>query len=144
MTTEANTSTRREVLAGAAVAALVGTAPTLTTPALARGISGAVNISATGELIRAVRNSIEGATFALEEIRSRAWASVTFRGSRHELIFRLDGPDAHEAAERFAVDLEASAFPLRGHILADIAVIEQEQEAGRARLRIEALTVEDQ
>lgn len=92
MTTQADTTTRRQVLAGAAVAALAGAARTLTTPALAQAVLGPVNIDSTGELIRAVHDRIDGATFALEEVRSRAWASVTFRGARHGLTFRLDVP----------------------------------------------------
>ena len=99
---------------------------------------------ATTALLRAVRAMLESAAqFAVEEVRSRSWASVTFSGARHELAFRLEGDGAEAAAARFVAGLEAAEFPLRGHILADIALVGEERRPGCARLRIEALTVED-
>jgi hypothetical protein len=48
-------------------------------------------------LLRAVRvHFVHFAGFVLEEIRSRRWASITFRGARHELVFRLEGEGAEE------------------------------------------------
>ena len=99
---------------------------------------------ATTALLRAVRAMLESAArFVVEEVRSRSWASVTFSGARHELAFRLEGDGAEDAAARFVAGLEAAEFPLRGHIVADIALVREERRAGCARLRIEALTVED-
>lgn len=98
----------------------------------------------TTALIQAIRVSFANlAGFAVEEIRSRSWASVTFTGARHELAFRIAGVGAEMAAERFVSGLEAAEFQLRGHILADIALVEEERGADQARIRIEALTVED-
>jgi hypothetical protein len=103
----------------------------------------AVN-DATTALLRAIRGAFESfAGFVLEDIRSRSWASVTFSGARHTLAFRLEGEGAEAAAERFVEGLEAADFTLRGHILADIALIGEEREPGRARIQLEALTVED-
>jgi hypothetical protein len=99
---------------------------------------------ATTALLRAVRAMLESAAhFVIEEVRSRSWASVTFSGARHELAFRLEGEGAEAAAARFVAGLEAAEFPLRGHILADIALVGEERRPGCAHLRIEALTVED-
>lgn len=81
--------------------------------------------------------------FVLEEIRSRAWASVTFAGCRHELSFRLEGEGAEEAAGALLKGLAAREFPMRGHLLADIAVVAQDRAPGAARISLEALTVED-
>jgi hypothetical protein len=81
--------------------------------------------------------------FALEEIRSRRWASVTFRGARHELAFSLDGEGAEEAAARFVSGLGAGNFALRGHLLADLSLVSDERRPGFARIRLEALTVEE-
>jgi hypothetical protein len=102
-----------------------------------------LNDAATGFLgaIRASFASHEG--FVLEEIRSRGWASVTFSGAWHELAFRLEGDDAERTAARFLSGLEARDFDLRGHILADISVTDEERRPGWARIRLEALTVED-
>lgn len=81
--------------------------------------------------------------FVLEEIRSRRWASVTFQGARHELIFRLEGEGAEEAAGRFLSGLDARSFPLRGHLVADVSLVAEERRPGFVRIRLDALTVEE-
>lgn len=83
------------------------------------------------------------AGFVLEEIRSRRWASVTFQGARHELAFRLEGEGAEEAAGRFLSGLDARNFELRGHLLADVSLVAEERRRGFARIRLDALTVEE-
>ena len=83
------------------------------------------------------------AGFVLEELRSRRWASVTFQGARHELAFRLEGEGAEEAARRFLSGLKARDFRLPGHLLADVSLVAQERRPGCARIRLEALTVEE-
>jgi hypothetical protein len=81
--------------------------------------------------------------FALEEIQSRRWASVTFQGARIELAFTLEGEGVEEVAGRFLSSLDARNFELRGHLLADVSLVTQERRPGFARIRIEALTVEE-
>jgi hypothetical protein len=99
---------------------------------------------AASAFLRAVRAGFSGLTaFVLEELRTRAWASVTFSGARHELAFRVEGEGAEAEAGRFLDGLAAREFELRGHIVADIALVEEERRPGCARIRIEALTVED-
>lgn len=99
---------------------------------------------ATSALLRAVRlNLLSFRGFVLEEIRSRSWASVTFSGARHELAFRLEGPGAEQAGSRFLAELDVAEFELRGHILADIALVSEERRPGWVRIRLEALTVDD-
>lgn len=98
----------------------------------------------TTALIRAVRSAFANPCgFALEEIRSRRWASATFTGARHELAFRLEGEGAESAAENFLSGLDTAEFELRGHILADIALVAAERRPGCTEIRLEALTVED-
>ena len=95
-------------------------------------------------LLRALRAGVGNFPgFTLEEVRSRSWASITFSGARHELAFRLEGEGAELAADRFVGGLNAAEFRLRGHLVADIAVLEEERRPGWARIRLEALTVED-
>ena len=104
---------------------------------------------ATTALLRGLRACFgEDETLHFEEIRSRTWASATFTGARHEITMRLAGPDAPASAARFVATLGEREFDLRGHVVADIALISSEPAPGadgRAdmRLRIEALTVED-
>lgn len=102
---------------------------------------------ATTALLRALRVNFVNLTtecaLHVEQIRSRPWASVTFSGARHELALRLAGPRAGEAAERLAACLDTAEFKLRGHIVADIALVTQETAEDGVRLRLEALTVEE-
>ena len=99
---------------------------------------------ATTAFLQAVRaHFVHFAGFVLEEIASRRWASVTFRGARHELAFRLEGEGAEEAAGRFLSGLSARDFALRGHLVADVTLVAEERRPGCARIRLEALTVED-
>lgn len=94
-------------------------------------------------LLRSVRASFSPAAgFAMEELTSRKWASVTFRGQRHGLTFYLEGEGAENEAERFVSGLAASQFDLPGHLLADVSVLSQERRPGRTKIQIEALTVE--
>ncbi|HEX8466560.1 MAG TPA: hypothetical protein VF620_02000 [Allosphingosinicella sp.] len=79
----------------------------------------------------------------LEEIRTRRWTSVTFQGARHELAFRLEGEGAEEAAGRFLSGLDARNFSLRGHLVADLSLVTEERRPGFARIRLDALTVEE-
>jgi len=95
-------------------------------------------------LLRAVRaRFVHFAGFAIEETRSRRWSSVTFLGARLELVFRLEGEGAEAAAERFLSGLDARALPLPGHLLADLKLVAEERRPGWARIRLEALTVEE-
>ena len=102
---------------------------------------------ATTALLRAVRAGLlqhaPNGKVIFEEIRSRSWASVTFTGARHEFTLLLAAPDAAEAASRFGLALDTAEFKLRGHILADIALLTCEPCDAGVRLRMEALTVED-
>lgn len=81
--------------------------------------------------------------FRIEELSSRSWASATFSGARHKVAFSLAGEGAAQAAEAFAASVGEAEFDLRGHIVADIALVEQSSEEDRVLLRVEALTVED-
>jgi hypothetical protein len=88
-------------------------------------------------------NIVNFAGFVLEEIRTRRWTSVTFQGARHELTFRIEGEGAEAAAGRFLSGLDARDFSLRGHLLADVTLVAQERRPGFARIRLDALTVEE-
>jgi hypothetical protein len=99
---------------------------------------------ATSEVLRAIQDKFPcRERLGFEEVVSRSWASATFVGARHEIILTLDGEGAEAAAESFLGGLAAEEFPLRGHIMADIALVSVRRTPGHARIAIEALTVED-
>ncbi|HYN45794.1 MAG TPA: hypothetical protein VES64_03795 [Allosphingosinicella sp.] len=96
------------------------------------------------ELDRAIRDGfpIFGATAEIEALVSRPWASITFSGERHRLTFRIEGERAPDAADAFLDGLSEREFELRGHIMADIALVEDARDGDTIRLTLEALTVE--
>ena len=98
---------------------------------------------ATTALIRAL--DINFINLTIEDIRSRCWVSGTFTGVRHELTFRVEGEGAEAEADLFLDGLEEAEFDLRGHVLADIALVSRadDKEAGLVRISLEALTIED-
>ena len=100
---------------------------------------------ATTAFLRVVGGKFDKFALTVEEIRSRSWASATFTGARHELSFRIEGEGADAAADDFLDTLTAAEFDLRGHILADIALVGEERgdDGNWIRISLEALTVED-
>ena len=91
-----------------------------------------------------LRRTVTFVTFAsLGEVDSRPWASATFTGERHRLTLTLTGPEAEVAADCFLNGLSERDFPMRGHILIDIACVGDTRGADEVRLILEALTVED-
>lgn len=102
------------------------------------------NPDASAALLGAIRARLDDFPgFELEEARARRWNSVTFRGARHEIVFRLEGDRAEDAATRFLAGLHARNFALRGHLLADVSPVSDERRPGFARIRLDALTVEE-
>ena len=53
---------------------------------------------------------------------TKAWASVTFEGTRHTLTLRFDGVEAVEAGERFIAALPDHEFAIPGQLVADASV----------------------
>lgn len=50
------------------------------------------------------------------------WASITFSGSRHEMMLDFEGPDAVAAGERLIAALPDHEFTIPGHLMADATV----------------------
>lgn len=96
----------------------------------------------TSALIAAVRGRFS-AGFHLEQVKTRAWASASFNGARHEMTFRVEGPGAEDEIEAFLDGLAPRSIRLDGHLLADIAVTASERRPGFARASLEVLTVDD-
>lgn len=65
---------------------------------------------------------LAGPTAALISHSDKAWASITFAGSRHLLRLRFSGWRAIAAGERFLEALPEHDFKLRGALVADAAI----------------------
>jgi hypothetical protein len=51
-----------------------------------------------------------------------AWASITFSGTRHEVLLDFDGLEACKAGEEFIANLPDHEFRIPGHLVADADV----------------------
>lgn len=76
-------------------------------------------------------------TANIGNIRSRAWASATFAGTRHELELGLSGA----GAEALIAGIGERELELPGHILIDIAATEVGRNGEERLFELEALTV---
>ncbi len=80
---------------------------------------------------RSNADRLREALVALGEHRGRvlthgekAWASITFAGSRHALALSFAGDEAVAAGERFVAALPEHEFALPGQLVADATVVE--------------------
>jgi hypothetical protein len=98
-------------------------------------------------LLRALlsRALVEPDRILLTDYRSTDWQSLTFVGERHEMRFRIPGPDAEKTYLAITGDLTDAEFALPRQILADIAVFSgSNREAdGSISFGLEALTIAD-
>src|SRR3546814_8869837 len=54
--------------------------------------------------------------------KEKPWASITFAGTRHELVFEFTGIAAGKAGERFIAALPDHEFAIPGQLVADAVV----------------------
>lgn len=60
----------------------------------------------------------------------KAWSSITFSGTRHEMMLDFDGTEAVEAGEDFIVNLPDHEFRIPGQLVADASVREVDHRFG--------------
>lgn len=100
---------------------------------------------AAAGLLRALLNRVGTGRerVLLSNIRSTDWQSLTFVGERHELEFRLCGPEADMLLHKLTGGLEDADFALPGQIVADMAVWgePERRDDGSILVRLEALTI---
>ena len=75
-----------------------------------------------GDRVREALLALAEAKAQLLTHEERAWASITFTGSRHEVILDFEGSEAIEAGERFIVALPDHEFSIPGQLVADAAI----------------------
>ena len=101
---------------------------------------------AASALIRALigRSRASRDRILLTEVRSTDWRSLTFNGQRHQIQFRIPGPNACEIVDRMCGGIEDAEFSIPGHVVADIALLRAPKYAfnGTITLTVEALTIE--
>ena len=103
--------------------------------------------SAGAALLRALlaRALVDRDRILLTDYRSTDWQSLTFVGERHELRFRIPGPDAQNIYDRMTGKLAEAEFAIPRQIVADVVVFGQPtgERDGSISFGIEALTIEE-
>ena len=92
---------------------------------------------AAAPLLRALARS--GPGFALDSIESRRWASATFSGERHVIVVTAEDTAALAC---WLAGLPSAEWNLPRRLVADLAVAAVERQDGRARITLEALTLD--
>lgn len=81
-----------------------------------------------------------GVLLAVTAATAAPWASVTFTGARHRLtVAAAESP----SLDSWLADLPDAEFRLRGHLVADAAVVCTTHTIDLAEVTLELLTVED-
>ena len=75
-----------------------------------------------GDRVREALLTLAEAQAQLLTHEERPWASITFTGTRHEIMLDFEGSEAVEAGERFITALPAHEFTIPGQLVADATI----------------------
>jgi hypothetical protein len=89
------------------------------------------------ERVREAVSELHGHRGQLLSHEERPWASITFSGTRHELVLRFEGIEEVEAGERLIERLAEHEFAIPDQLVADATVTRVEHHFGT----VETLTV---
>jgi hypothetical protein len=76
----------------------------------------------TADRLRDALIALTGGKAAVMTHEETAWSSITFTGTRHEVVLDFDGREAVEAGESFIADLAEHEFRIPGQLVADASV----------------------
>lgn len=91
----------------------------------------------TADRLREAVLALAGGAGTIVTWTERAWASITFSGTRHELVLRFEGIEEVEAGERLIEQLAEHEFTIPGQLVADATVTVVDHRFGV----VETLTV---
>lgn len=78
----------------------------------------------TADRVREALLGLVGGKASLLAHEEKAWASITFSGTRHEVMMDFDGREACEAGEEFIACLPDHEFRIPGQLVAEATVRE--------------------
>ena len=90
--------------------------------------------------VRAALSQLAGGSGTVLGHTEKAWASITFAGTRHEVVLEFCGPDAVAAGEELIERLPNHEFALPGQLVADATVTKVDHRFG-AMERLEVTAV---
>lgn len=93
-----------------------------------------------GDRVRAALMQLANGRGAILSHEEKAWASITFSGSRHALVLEFVGADSVAAGEELIALLPDHEFAIPGHLVADAAIQTVEHRFGKEdRLTVTAV-----
>lgn len=81
-----------------------------------------------------------GIVLAVATASATSWASVTFTGARHRVTIAAS---ASPLLDTWLAGLPEAEFRLRGHLVADLAIVGEARSGDPVEVALELLTVED-
>lgn len=84
----------------------------------------------TGDRVREALLMLAEGRASLLSHEEKAWSSITFSGTRHEVMLDFDGREAVEAGEDFVAALPDFEFRIPGQLVADATVREVDHRFG--------------
>lgn len=83
-----------------------------------------------GDRVREALSVLAEGTADILTHEETAWASITFNGTRHEIVLDFDGAEAVAVAEEFIENLPEHEFRIPGQLVADANVREVDHRFG--------------
>ncbi len=80
----------------------------------------------TGDRVREALLMLAEGRASLLSHEEKAWSSITFSGTRHEVMLDFDGKEAVQVGEDFIANLPEHEFAIPGQLVADATVREVE------------------
>lgn len=103
--------------------------------------------SALAARVRRALMELTGGAGTVLSHKERAWSSITFVGTRHELVLRFVGDEEVEAGEALIDRLPEHEFALAGQLVAEAEVVESahffDADHERLTLRVVLLLLEE-
>ncbi len=94
----------------------------------------------TADRVRAALAGLAGGHGTVLAHEEKAWASITFSGTRHEVVLEFCGPEAVAGGEELIERLPDHEFALPGQLVADAAITKVDHRFGAMeRLEITAV-----
>ncbi len=82
-----------------------------------------------------------------ESHAEKAWASITFAGTRHSVRMVFKGSDSIAAGEQFITELPEHEFAIAGHLVADATIVSVQHNllsGPKLTIECEVLLLEDE
>ena len=83
-----------------------------------------------GDRVREAVLALAKSRASLLDYKEKPWSSITFTGTRHEMVLDFEGAEAVEVGEAFIADLPEHEFTIPGQLVADATIREVDHRFG--------------